>query len=267
MADQATGHRVHSQSNRQERGEVAARLTASLDDGITTLCEKQSEWGGLLWNAVAPVPADLDYLGRAAARLGWLPVYRWELDAMLLPGPLEFIVVAEDVGAALSEDDRDDVHQVPSAPALMPDEVQDDYLAWLEMVSARTTLTLGALHDAMLRTNWSESFLSDSENRHRVQGLVNDFAEVDLGDFLSRPLLEAWRRVVADLPGQPPVGRGNPVLMLTTPAEAESVTVGSLAYFCLGTEDPRRHYDILARATDRLLVLYKDRSPLTDDGD
>jgi len=268
MADQATGHHVRSQSSRPERGEVAARLTASLDDGITTLCEKQSEWGGLLWNAVAPVPADLDYLGRAAARLGWLPVYRWELDTMLLPGPLEFIVVAEDVGAAMSEDNQDDEAQhAPSAPALLPDEVQDDYLAWLEMASAGTAITLGALHDAMLRSNWSESFLSDTENRHRVQGLVNDFAEVALDDFLSRPLLEAWRRVVADLPGQPPVGRGSPVLMLTTPDEAESVTVGSLAYFCLGTEDPRRHYDILARATDRLLVLYKDRSPLSDDGD
>lgn len=268
MADQATGHRARSQASRQERGEVAARLTASLDDGITTLCEKQSEWGGLLWNAVAPVPADLDYLGRAAARLGWLPVYRWELDTMLLPGPLEFIVVAGDVGAAMSEDDQDDeARHAPSALALMPDEVQDDYLAWLEMASAGTAMTLGRLHDAMVRSNWSESFLSDTENRHRVQGLVNDFAEVALGDFLSRPLLEAWRRVVADLPGQPPVGRGSPVLMLTTPDEAESVTVGSLAYFCLGTEHPRRHYDILARATDRLLVLYKDRSPLTDDGD
>ena len=66
-------------------------------------------------------------------------------------------------------------------------------------------------------------------------------------------------------PGQPPAGRGSPVLMLSTPDEGEGAPAGSLAYFCLGTESPLHHYQVLRRATDRLLVLYKDRSPLMDD--
>jgi hypothetical protein len=53
--------------------------------------------------------------------------------------------------------------------------------------------------------------------------------------------------------------------MLSTPEEGDGAPAPSLAYFCLGSEPARHHYQVLRRATDRLLVLYKDHSPLTDD--
>lgn len=265
LAEQATGRRLRVRSGRQKRGEVSARLTASLDDGITLMTEKQAEWGGLLWNAVAPVPADLDYLGRAAARLGWLPVYRWELDALLLPGPFEFLTVADDLAAART--DPDAATGRPAAASLLPVAVGADYAAWLAAAAAAPPPTLGGLLDAVTQAGWSESFLGDAEARHRLDTLVADMAGADAEVFLARPLLEAWRRVAGRLPGHPPAGRGSPVLMLSTPEESEGAAAGTLAYFCLGTEDPRRHYDVIARAGDRLLLLYKDRSPLADDGD
>ncbi len=267
LAEQATGRRLRTRAGRQKRGEVSARLTASLDDGLAVMSEKQAEWGGLLWNAVAPVPADLDYLGRAAARQGWLPVYRWELDAMLLPGPFEFLAVADDLAAARNE--AEDARPTPAAPSFLPAAAAAaDYAAWLEAAAADPSpTTLGDLLDAVTRAGWSESFLGDAAARHRLHLLVADSADQEFEAFLARPLLEAWRRVVGRLPGHRPAGRGSPLLMLSTPEEAEGVAAGALAYFCLGTEDPRRHYDVASRAGDRLLVLYKTRSPLADDGE
>ena len=265
LADQATGRRPRVRLVRQRRGDVSARLTASLDDGITLMTEKQREWGGLLWNAVAPVPADLDYLGRAAARLGWLPVYRWELDAMLLPGPFEFLTVAGDLVAARAADESGSPE--PAAPSLLSVDDGEDYALWLEAMAQAPAPTLGALLDAVTRTGWAESFLGDATARHRLRTLAADFADQDLDAFFARPLLEAWRRVVGRLPGFTPAGRGSPVLMLSTPEEAEGPAAGALAYFCLGSEAPDRHYDVISRAGDRLLVLYKDVSPLAEDGD
>ncbi|MBU1676372.1 hypothetical protein KKA85_11380 [bacterium] len=265
MAEQATRRRPRLQPSRQARGEVCAMLTASLDDGMTLMCEKQAEWGGLLWHAVAPVPADLEYLGRAAARMGWLPVYRWELDELLLPGTLEFVAAARDAVACLAGDDTGDSGAgVAHAAALLPRSDVAEYRVWLEGLRDETGLTVGGFHDRVSRSGWSESFLACSANRARAARLASDFADVDLVEFLARPLLEAWRRVVGELPDQPSAGRGSPVLMLSTPDEGEGAPAGSLAYFCLGTEPPLHHYQVLQRATDRLLVLYKDRSPLTD---
>ena len=266
MAEQATGQRPRSRPKRQTRGEVCALLTASLDDGMTLMSEKQAEWGGLLWHAVAPVPADLEYLGRAAARLGWLPVYRWELDELLLPGTLEFVAAARDVGACLAGDEAGGGEaSVAHAATLLPRSDVAEYRTWLAGLGGEAGLTVGGFHGKVSRSGWSESFLAHPDCRARVASLAGDFADVELVEFLARPLLEAWRRVVGELPAQPPAGRGSPVLMLSTPDDGEGAPAGSLAYFCLGTEPPLHHYQVLQRAADRLLVLYKDRSPLTDD--
>ncbi len=267
LAEQVTGRRPRQRPGRSGRGEAAALLTASLDDGMTHMREKQSEWGGLLWHAVAPVPADLEYLGRAAARMGWLPVYRWELDRLLLPGPLEFVAVARDAGARLAGDEAEgEAPAEAPAAALLPRADADAYRAWLEGLGGETEISVGRFHARLARAGWAESLLAHPDSRLRVARLADDFAEMKLTDFLAKPLLEAWRRVVAELPQQPPAGRGSPVLMLSTPEEGEGAPAGSLAYFCLGTEPPLQHYRVTRRAADRLLVLYKDRSPLTDDG-
>jgi len=268
MAEQATGRRPASQPGRQVRGEVDVLLTASLDAGMTLMSGKQAEWGGLLWHAVAPVPADLDYLGRAAARSGWLPVYRWELDELLLPGCLEFVAAARDAGAVLSGETCAEgaAGEVPAAALFLPRREAAAYREWLAVLDGASGISLGAFHERVSRAGWSESFLASPADRARVAKLAGDFADADLVEFLARPLLEAWRRVVGELPGQPAAGRGSPVLMLSTPEEGEGAPAGSLAYFCLGTEPPRHHYRVFQRATDRLLILYKDQSPLGEGG-
>ena len=45
---------------------------------------------------IAPLADDLAYLGRTLAARGWLPIYRQELDELLLHGPLEFLAAVAD---------------------------------------------------------------------------------------------------------------------------------------------------------------------------
>ena len=89
-------------SDRKEKGSVQAQWAANLDECLASVLAAQE--AGRLGRRVclhASLVDDCSYLGRALASHGWLPVFRQELDTLLLPGNLEFIAAVTDAVAIL----------------------------------------------------------------------------------------------------------------------------------------------------------------------
>ena len=82
-----------------------------------------------------------------------------------------------------------------------------------------------------------------------------------------RDLRAAWRLEAAGAGGLLEPAGGPPVLALTTPDDGVGGPPRDLACLFFGNEMPRHLYRAIAPAGDRLLVCYKDRSPLGEDGD
>ena len=250
---------------RREKGECAAHWTTNLDECLGFLARERGR--GLFGDevlVVAPVADDLAYLGRSLAREGWLPVFRAERDALLLPGPLELLAAAVDA-VARAEADGD---EAPSLLAgLLAGERRRAYLSWLRDAAPAPGTRLTDLLEMIAAGPWADAVLAPPENRRRVEALVAEAGDEPLDRLCARPLLTAWRRRVADLPGQPPAPDGPPVAALATPAAPGALPAADVVYLCLGSEPPQRHYRVLSRARDRAHVLYQERSPLPGDTD
>jgi len=255
----ATGRRLRARAQRRERGEVAAHWAASLDECVALLADEQA--GGRLGprlDIVAPSPEDLIYLGRALATRGWLPVFRAELDALLLPGALEFTALVADAAQGAAADDG------PSLLApLLPEEPRADYARWRCAARDLAARPLRDLFAHAVRAPWGGACFADPLARRRVERLVHGAGAEDCARFVARPLWAAWRVAVAEWLALPPARPRGPIACLATVEGAGGAVTPALAYLCLGSEPPARHYRAFARATDRIVVLYQDLSPLT----
>jgi hypothetical protein len=276
-----------SKSERRHKGECRAQAAANLDECMACL-ENLVTADKLTgrFSVVAPLLQDLAYLGRRMAALGWLPVFRHELEYLQLPGPLEFL-------AALADLTESDAQKVAARPAVADagDTVAPDpepamgsgdsllaplltmhgrrkYAAWREATSDRShpSETVADFYATICRTGWAADFLSYLPARRRVEKLVTDLADEEPAQLAARPLWLAWRREVAILTGAEPVELSGPVVDLATPDIPGGRFARSLAYLCLGSETRRGHYRVMSRVTDHLLALYQEHSPLPGDG-
>ena len=253
------GVELKGRALRRDKGECAAHWATNLDECLGFIEDERRGGSGALEVALAaPVADDLAYIGKAAARLGWLAVYATERDAWLLPGPLEFLACAADLAAAAD---------APSMlePLLPPDE-RVEYRLWRSETDLDAGSFLGICYERIARTAWSAPFLADPVARARVEAIIADVGAESLERFIERPLARVWRRRAAEVAGlgaEP----GPPLLVLATAGRERGPAADSLVYLCLGTEPPRRHYRVLAGATDRARILYQERSPLPGDAE
>lgn len=259
FAAAATGRRLRGRSERRARGDVAAHWAASLDECIALLVDEHAAGGlGPQFELVAPSRDDLVYAGRALAARRWLPVFRAELDALLLPGALEFVALIADAAGVEESAGR------PSllAPLLAP-EPEAAYRDWLGAARDLANTSLRDLYARAARTWWAAAFLAHPAARARVENLVRDAGAESCARFVGRPLWAAWRVEVANWLPVAPAALRSPLVCLATPESVGAARVATVAYLCLGSEPPARHYRVFSRATDRLLVLYQEVSPLS----
>lgn len=259
LGEAATGGRWRGKALRKERGEWEARWAASLDDCVALLTGEQAAGRlGRRVGVVAGLRDDLVFLGRALAAQGWRPVFRWELDALLLPGTLEFTALVHDLAA------RDGISLL--AP-LLPDAERAGYRRWRAGLGERAAPTLREAYALASRASWSRPFLARPALRRRVERLVADAGEEPPAKLVERPLGEAWRLELAALAAAPAAALRGPVATLATPESVGETGCDTLVYLCTGHEPTRRHYRVVSRAVERLLVLYQEKSPLEEEGE
>jgi hypothetical protein len=268
----------HTRTDRRDKGSVTARWAANLDECVA--CVAAEYEAGRLQSPLAlcaPLTEDCTYLGRSLARRGWLPVFRHELDELLLPGLLEFLAAASDAYAT-SERRRaaaagtttdapaaviSPLSDEPLLPAMLPDSRRDNYLHWLAAVRTRVTdATLTDLYELMAPTAWAAPVLAAPAARDRVARMLTRLGGEGVTALVKRPLWEAWWYEVAALAGRDRAPDSRPVITLATADHRGGSLVSDGVYLCLGTEPDGLHYRVLSRVTDRALVLYQERSPL-----
>jgi hypothetical protein len=189
------------------------------------------------------------------------------LDELLLPGTLEFVAAVRDAAGPPSEAGAADRWR-PLLPALLDADARDAYRQWRAAFGGRAGITLRDFFLLAARSYWARSFLAPPSALSRVEELVQGAGGESVERFVSRPLYEAWRIEVGSLPGIGPASPRAPVVTLATPGSLGATLVDTWVYLCLGSEPPAQHYRVLSRATDRLLILYQEVSPLPgEEGD
>ena len=254
----------------RDRGEVTAMPVTNLDNALGVLDDLCAADGLVApVEVVAPLLSDLDYLGRGAARRGWLPVYRWELDALLLPGAAQFLAAVCDASALQgSEDGSSLAHAAPHVRGVWLRPMLDarsaaEYEAWLADVDPDITLDVFARR--LRRAGWAVDVFASAVSAARLESLVAAAPEESLVRYASRPLLEVWRHAMSGWSGMPASRPSGPVLTLSTPDRCGGGGAATLVHLCSGAEGPRYHYRVATRAQRRLIVLHQAGSPLARD--
>lgn len=256
FAAQVVSRRPRGRALRRVRGECRAQYAGGLEECLALLASEQQ--AGRLGRRVGLVAAheeDLAYLGRGLAARGWIPVFRAELDQLLLPGTLEFLAAVSDVAADAQPGDA-------LLPRLLDEAEGEAYRAWRRDLSPAGDMTLRRFHELAARASWAPAWLDPPSARARVAALVADAGSESLARFTARPLWAAWRQETAACLRWPAPAPCGPVVCLSTPAAAGGTGADCWVYLCLGGEPPVDHYRVLSRASDRLIVLFQERSPL-----
>ena len=247
----------------RDKGEVAAISVTNLDNALGVLDDSCADDALVApVDVIAPLLSDLEYLGRGAARRGWLPVYRWELDALQLPGALPFLAAVCDASrtadAAVGVEDRRSWLR-----PLLPEDVRSEYEAWLRDVDPEMSLDDFAAR--LRRAGWGVDVFSPAHAAARLEALVGAAPHESLARYASRPLLEVWRNALGSWSGMPSTLPSGPVLTLSTPERCGGGEAATVVHLCSGHEGARFHYRIAGRAGRRLLLLHQNASPLAGD--
>jgi hypothetical protein len=216
----------------------------------------------------APLAEDVKLLRRALADRGWAAVERDALEAWLLPGVLE-------LAAALADAHRRRHGAWPgpgqeTAPAraatllgaLLDPREAEDWAVWLRSLPEAVLDDAGAFLSRLRRTPWHRACCGEAGARERTASLIAGAAGAAPGELIDPALWQAWRRTMASILERPDLEAGPPAVVLSTAAAPGAGPVESSVYVCFGPEPATVHRRVISRATDRLLVLYQEHSPL-----
>ncbi|MCP4572575.1 MAG: hypothetical protein GY838_09525 [bacterium] len=264
-------------ASRQEKGRVAAEYAANLDQCLARIRSAHAE--GLLtdeFRVTAPLAEDVAFLGRGLRDQGWLAVDEEALDALFLPGSCELLAAAADLLA-----DTGDLARVLGPATTEPADGSEGTVAADFQLLGRlpagaaagaawpgpdprdpARITLGDLYHELLARPDLAAVFSAPVARLRAERLVAAWGDPQVSALPGDPVWLVWWRLLARDLGvdAPPAGR--PLVLLAPSSRTPGPTVPGAVHLCLGSEDPRRHYRVLSRVADSLLVLYQERSPL-----
>lgn len=271
-------------TRRREKGLALAEYATNLDQCIARIATaRQSEELGPVLRVVAALPADLDYIAASLQDRGWLVASEPRLDWLLLPGPRELLAAVADalaadgvallrhglLAAAAADGNAADVATAASAPPLLPRFVEPSLRECCRRWQAEQQVTsvpdLAAFAAAAAESEWGQVVFAQPEARERVTAVLAAWGRTTPMELLDQPLWQAWWLVtLADL-GERPLAGARPLAILAEAARTGGAYQPAGVYMCQGTEDTRRHYEVLGRLTDQALVLYQVRSPLPGD--
>lgn len=277
--------REPGQSRRRDKGLLLAEYAANLDQCVAriALAREQEELGPVL-RIVAALPGDLDYIADSLHGRGWLTASEPRLDWLLLPGPRELLAAAADAlaaaglaparhvllaaAAAGGGGDRDVPSAQPAAPLLerfLEPSLREGCRRWQSALSIDDFPDFASFADAVAVSDWGQVVFAEPEARERAAAVVAAWGRAAPAGLVEQPLWQAWWLLtLADLGEQPQAG-ARPLALLAEAARTGGPYVPAGVYMCQGTEEARRHYEVLGRITDQALVLYQVRSPLPGD--
>lgn len=271
-------------SRRKDKGLALAEYAANLDQCVARIvaARESGELGPVL-RVVAGMPADLEFIADSLHDRGWVVAPEARLDWLLLPGPRELLAAAADalaaggltearhglLAAAAADGGTHETTAAPPSASLLPRFVEpslrDACARWQDEVAAAPPADLAQLAAAASVSPWGQVAFAQPETRARVAAVVAAWGRAPLAELVEQPLWQAWwLTTLADL-GERPLAGARPLALLAEAAHAGGPFQPAGVYMCQGTEDARRHYEVLGRLTDQALVLYQVRSPLPGD--
>jgi hypothetical protein len=271
-------------SRRREKGLMLAEYAANLDQSVARIvAARENEELGPVVRIVVAMPGDLEYIGDSLLERGWVVAGESRLDWLLMPGPRELLAAAADalaaaglaparhglLAAAAAAGGHDD-----AAPATPPAPLLPRFLApslrvecrrWQDALDVGAFPDFASFADAVAVSGWGQVVFAEPEARARAAAVVAAWGRAAPAALLEQPLWQAWWLVtLGDLGEQPGTG-ARPLALLAEAARTGGAFVPAGVYMCQGTEEPRRHYEVLGRITDQALVFYQVRSPLPGD--
>jgi hypothetical protein len=149
--------------------------------------------------------------------------------------------------------------------AFLPDDLARGWRPWLRALPAETLDSSAELLARWRRSPWGAAV---GESRW-AQKQASAWADVGAAPetCLAPALWLGWRREIADLLDRHDLRPPGTVATLTTADAASAGPVDSVVYVCFGSEPRDVHRRCVGQATDRLLVLYQERSPLPGEED
>ncbi|MBD3222598.1 hypothetical protein GF314_15290 [bacterium] len=265
--------RGDARPSRRERGQITIKRAVTIDECAAAVAEAVA--AGKLDDQVrviAPHAEDVDLLARALSDRGWAAVTEERLAPLLGPGTLEAMAALADAhrvrhgewpgGGGLDE------AQDLLLPCLFAADEAGPWRVWLRSLPAEELDGTAAFLARWRRTPWSEAVSGSPAARRQITAWSE--AAPATGSPLPPALWRAWRREAARMLARADLRPVGPVATLATADAPASGPCDSLAYVCFGSEPAAVHRRCLTQATDRLLVLYQERSPLPgeagDDG-
>lgn len=241
-------------------GILTADYAANLDQCLGRLFATP-EFNGpnTLLRVVAGVSSDLDYLGGALVARGWTVVDEAKLEPWLPPGPRELLALL----LALDSDGSDALaaQLLPAASSL------EDWPGWSHRIGPDILEGNLAACWARLRTEdvW-RGVLAHDPHRARIAELLGAYGDMACRDFLLEPLVAAARRLMLHTLGNGVPDEARPTALLAKADQRPGLWTEAAMDLCQGSEHPLRHYRHWSRVETGLLILFKERSPLSGGG-
>lgn len=275
------------QTRRREKGMVLAEYATNLDQCVARIVTaRETEELGPVLRVVAALPADLEYIAASLQDRGWLAASEPRLDWLLLPGPRELLAAVADAlaaegvaparhgqlahAAAAGDGAVPAVAALPMRPLLprfVEPALRPACRRWQQAWPLTVLPDLASFAAAAAVSPWGQVVFAQPEARERIEAVLAAWGRASAHELLEQPLWQAWWLLtLADL-GEQPLGGARPLAILAEAAHTGGAYQPAGVYMCQGTEDARRHYEVLGRLTDQALVLYQVRSPLPGDAD
>jgi uncharacterized membrane protein YjfL (UPF0719 family) len=134
------------------------------------------------------------------------------------------------------------------------------------VVHAANFLAVGIIIQSAIRwvetETWARSFLSHPAATQRILPLLDQWADESVAVLADTTLWEAWWLTTLSHLGLKVPEERRPLITLAESSCPSGMHAPGGLYLCLGPEDWRQHYNVLARVSDQALILFKERSPL-----
>ena len=241
---------------------------------------------------VGPLSSDLDFLAESLSRRGWLAVPEGIWEGLHLPGARELMVasvvfLAETLQLgrlqSLLLEAGAGPEKIPEPPGprwasvlarMLGPEAAEQARLWLPQLQQLDPGITGAeFIRSLSRQPWAASVLADGAARRRALGLARLWGDRPLNSLPADDLWAAWVLWLGErqgLVGVADAGQehvpGLPMVLLGPSDRHSGFPLSAGVYLCQGTEPADRHYRVFSRLTERVLILYKDRSPLAEGG-
>ena len=255
---------------RREQGLVEARRAETIDECAAAITSART--AGRLADhvlVVAPHTEDVDLLGRALADRGWATARRAVLAPLLMPGVAETLAACADVHRRQTGHwpggDAAGAGATPLLPALLDTGDGRQWREWIQELPASVRDDGEEFLAWWRRSPWGETATGTALARRWIAS--GPGGEGGPAACLEPPVWRVWRHLIAGACARPDLAPTTPTAVLTSAAEPASWPMAAVAYVCFGSEPAAVHRRSVAQATDRLLILYQERSPLPGDAE